>query len=100
MHKRAVTLSQNTVALTLSDRQIRNKSEIVRATREMSQQLAIGLAIHHVIRSKEIVNFLHGFGMSAEYNRILRAEAQIEKNVLRRMVQNGGVITPPDVVPG
>ena len=28
---------------------------------------------------------LHGFGMSVEYNRLLRIEAQIEQRVLERM---------------
>lgn len=31
---------------------------------------------------KQRVKLLHGFGMSVEYNRILRAEAQIEKHDL------------------
>lgn len=76
------------------------KSEVIRVAREMPQQLAVGIAIHQAIRSKEIINFLHGFGMSVEYNRILRVEAQIEKVVLQRMEQNGGVYLPPDVVLG
>ena len=63
-------------------------------------QLAIGLAIHQVIRKKEMVNFLHGFGMSAENNCILRVEAQIEKHVVQRMERSGGIYVPPDVVPG
>ena len=32
---------------------------------------------------------LHGFGMSVEYNRVMRVEAQIEATVLERMEQNG-----------
>lgn len=76
------------------------KSEVIRAGREMPQQLAIGLAIHQAIRSKEIVNFLYGFGMSVEYNCILRVEAQIEKHVVQRMERSGGIYVPPDVVPG
>ena len=48
------------------------------------QQLAVGLAIHQSIRSKEMVNMLHGFGMSVEYNRLLRVESQIEASVLKR----------------
>ena len=62
----------------------------------MPQQLAIGLAIHQAIRSKEIVNFLYGFGMSVEYNRILRVEAQIEKHVVRGMERSGGIYVPSD----
>ena len=38
--------------------------------------------------------------MSIEYNRILRAEAQIKRGVLQRIEQNGGVYLPPDAVPG
>ena len=38
--------------------------------------------------------------MSVEYNHILRVEAQIEKHVVQRMEQSGGLYVPPDVVPG
>ena len=101
MHKRATSLAQSTISMTLTDRQVKNvKSHVLQTAREMPQQLAVGLAIHQAIRSKEIINFLHGFGMSVEYNRILRAEAQIEKHVLQRMERNDGIFIPPDVVPG
>ena len=60
----------------------------------MPQQLAIGIAIHQAIRSKEIINFLTGFGLSVEYNRILRVETEIERNVLQRMEQNGEPFSP------
>lgn len=87
--------------MTLTERQVTNKkSEVIRAGKETPQQLAIGLAIHQAIRSKEIVNFLHGFGMSVEYNRILRVEAQIETHVVQRMERSGGIYVPSDVVPG
>ena len=70
VHRRAVSLAQSTISMTLTERQVKNKkSEVIRAGKEMPQQLAIGLAIHQAIRSKEIVNFLYGFGMSVEYNR-------------------------------
>lgn len=66
----------------------------------MSQQLAVGLAVHQATRSKDLVNMLHGFGMSVEYNRIMRVEAQIEAAVLQRMEENAGVYLPPDIVRG
>ncbi|KAK3708724.1 hypothetical protein QZH41_004431 [Actinostola sp. cb2023] len=101
VHKRAVSLSQSTISMTLSERQAQNKkSEILKVTKEMPQQLAVGLAVHQAFRCKEIVNMLHGFGMSVEYNRLLRVEAQIEKSVLQRIEQNGGVYLPPDIVIG
>lgn len=51
---------------------------MLKITREIPQQLAISLAIHQAVRSKEIVNMLHGFGLAVEYNMLLRVEAQIE----------------------
>lgn len=100
VHRRAVSLAQSTISMTLTERQVTNKkSEVIRAGKEMPQQLAIGLAIHQAIRSKEIVNFLYAFGMSVEYNRILRVEAQIEKHVVQRMERSGGIYVPPHVVP-
>ena len=85
----------------LTERQSNNnKSKTLRLSREMPQQLAVGLAIHQLTRSKELVNMLHGFGMAVEYNRVMRVEAQIEATVLERMEQNGGVYLPPDIVKG
>ena len=43
---------------------------------------------------------LQGFGLSVEYNRLLRVEAQIEASVLKRMEENGGLFLPPDIVKG
>lgn len=100
VHKRAMQLAQSTVSMCLSERQVKNKkSEVIYSTREMPQQLAVSLAIHQAIRSKEIITLLHGFGMAVEYNRLLRVESDIEKAVLAR-VKNEGVYLPPDTVKG
>lgn len=101
VRKRAMSLSQTAISLCLTERQTNNKnSETLRLSREMPQQLAIGLAVHQATRSKELVNMLHGFGMTVEYNRIMRVEAQIEATVLQRMEQNGGIYLPPGIVEG
>lgn len=101
VHKRAMQLAQNTIALCLTDRQVDNKrSKAVYCTREMPQHLAVSLAIHQAVRSKELVNLLHGFGMAVEYNRLLRVESQIEKTVLKRIESEGGMFLPPDIVKG
>lgn len=98
-HKRAMSLAQTVVSMCLTNRQRNNKkSKVIKSTREMPQQLAVGLALRQSIRSKEMVNMLHGFGMSVEYNRLLRVEAQIERSVLQRMHQHGGVYLPQDFV--
>ena len=85
----------------LTERQIGNKkSDVINTSREMPQQLAVGLAVHQSIRSKGLVNMLHGFGMSVEYNRLLRVESQIEASVLKRMEQNNGLFLPANIVEG
>ena len=66
----------------------------------MPQQLAIGLAVQQAVRSKELISLLHGFGMSVDYNRVLRVETQIEASVLKRLEQNDGVYLSPDIVLG
>ena len=99
IHKRSMSLAQTAVSMCLTDRQKNNtKSKEIKSTRDMPQQLAVGLALRQSIRSKEIVNMLHGFGMSVEYNRLLRIEAQIEQSVLERMDKHGGVFFPDNFV--
>ena len=60
--------------------------------------MKIRLEIHKASRSKQMINILHGFVMAPEYNRILRVETQIERSAIKRMVDNGGVYLPPDIV--
>ena len=101
VHERAMHLAQTTISMCLTERQVNNKkSQTIQSTREMPEQLAVGLAVHQAIRSKEIVNMLHGFRMSVEYNRLLRVESQIEAHVLQHMEQCGGMYLPPDIVEG
>lgn len=101
VQKRSMSLAQSTVSMCLTERQLKNKkSETVRSSSEMPQQLAVGLAVHQAVRSKKLINMLHGFGMSVEYNRVLRVEAQIESSVIKRMDENDGVYLPPDIVMG
>ena len=87
VNQRAMSLSQSTMSMFLSERQAQNtKTQTLRLNHEMPQQVAIGLTIHQATRSKKIVNILHGFGISVEYNRILRLETQMARSVLERML--------------
>ncbi|CAH3182528.1 unnamed protein product [Porites lobata] len=80
---------ETTVSMCLTERQVKNKtSDVVRSSSEMPLQLA------------QLITMLHGFGMSVDYNRILRVEAQIEASVLKRMELNDGLYIPPDLVLG
>lgn len=101
VQKHAMSLVQSTVSMCLTEHQIGNKkSDVIKTTREMPQQLAVGLAIHQSVCSKGLVNMLHGFGMSVEYNRLLEVESQIETSVLKRMKQNNGLFLPANIVEG
>ena len=101
VYNRAMALSQTTVPMCLTERQVKNKkSDVVRSSSEMPLQLAIGIAVHQAVRSKQLISMLHGFGMSVDYNRTLGVEAQIEASVLKCMELNDGLYIPPDVVLG
>lgn len=70
IQKRALSLSQTIITMCLTERQKSNtKSQVFKSRKEMPQQLAVVLVVRQAIRSKGIVNMLHGFGMSVEYNR-------------------------------
>ena len=98
---RAMALSQTTVSMCLTVRQVKNeKADVVRSSSEMPWQLAVGIAEHQAMRNKQLITMLHGFGISVDYNRILRVEAQIEASVLKRMELNDGLYIPPDLVLG
>ena len=77
VNRRDLSLAQATVSMFLSDHQVGNRTlKMVRFKRKMPQQLAVGISMHQAFRSKKAINLLHGFGMSVEYNRILRLETQ------------------------
>ena len=96
-----MALSQTTVSMCLTERQVKNKkSDVVRSSSEMPWQLAFGIAEHQAVRNKQLITMLHRFGISVDYNRILRVEAQIEASVLKRMELNDGLYMPPDLVLG
>lgn len=99
VNRHAQSLVQSTMALCLSDRQTLSKSDAVRYHREMPQQLAVGIAIRQAIRSKKAINLLHGFGISVDYDRLLRLETQIANAVVVRMEQEG-VHVPSNIVHG
>ena len=101
VYNRATALSQTTVSMCMTERQVKNKkSDVVRSSSEMPLQLAVEIAVHQAVRSKQLITMLHEIGMSMDYNRILRVEAQIEASVLKRMELNDGLYIPPNVVLG
>ena len=66
----------------------------------MPNELAIGVAIRQAIWSKKVIDLLHGFGASVEYDRLLRLETQLAMTSLKRMERNDDVFIPANVVLG
>ena len=92
LNQSATTLAQSTITMSLSQSQVSNrKAKTIRCTREMPHQVAIALSVHNATRSKKIINVLHDFGVSIEYNRLLRIESQIADAILSRLPTNDNI---------
>ena len=68
-----------------------------RNRREWPLQVATGIAIHQATRSKKLVDFLHGFGKSVTYTRVLQIENQLAAAVVSQSIEEGAFI-PPAIV--
>ena len=87
--RKTTRLAQNTITSWLSDRQVTNqKSKTLRFTKDMPQQLALGLAIRQAYRGKNIIKMLHGFGVMVSYERPLCIETQLAKAATERILLN------------
>ena len=101
VNKHAMSLAQTTVSMCLTKRQVSNQQTKGQKTqRGMPQQLAVGLAVRQAYRDKKVVNLLHGFGLSVDYQRLLRLEAQLASAVIERMLLKDGLYIPSDIVLG
>ena len=66
----------------MTNRQVKNTcSQTVRYRNEIPQQFAASPAIRQAHFSKKVINLLHGFGLSVDYNHLLRLETQIANSV-------------------
>lgn len=95
-----MSLVQSTVSMFLSDSQAYNVKSDRYYSRDMPHQIAVGIAMRKLTRSKRIIDMLHRFNVSAEYNKLLRIETQIANSVIMRMESNNGVYIPADFIPG
>ena len=60
VYNRAMALSQTTVSMCLTERQVKiEKSHVVRSSSEIPLQLAVGIAVHQAVRSKQHIAMLH-----------------------------------------
>jgi len=65
VNKNAISQAQTTVTMFVSKSTVRRKETCtMRTSREMPNQVAIGLAFRQATRSKKVINMLYGFGVS------------------------------------
>ena len=101
VRSRAMHLAQSTISISLTERQVTNKtSKGIYVTREVPEQLAVGIALHQASRCKEIINFLHGFGLSVKYNRLLRVETEIKKKIIEKIQLERSLYIPSEIILG
>jgi hypothetical protein len=100
VNQNAKKLAQTTVYLSLSNRQNSRSSSDIRFCNEMPQQLAVGIAMRQTMRSKKLINMLHGCGASVDYTRLLKLETQMANTILERMVVHDGVYIPRSILKG
>ena len=93
IHRDVLTISQNIMYGYKSKRQVMYKPKEpdapFRHRLEWPQQLAVAIAVHQSTRSKKLLDFLHGFGLSVDYSRILRLETQLANSVIESKTEQG-----------
>ena len=94
-------LSQILMFECLSQDQVaRAPDSSIKHRREFPLQVSIGLSVHQLTRSSNLVNFLHSVGLSVHYSRIWDIENKIAKSVIAKMNEQGGLYLPSDIVSG
>lgn len=95
IHREVVTVSDVILQAYKSDKQVAYKpqnTQVVttfRSSREWPLQLGVGLAVHQSTRSRDLIDLLHSYGLSVDYQRILRIETQLAHAVTSQMTSEG-----------
>lgn len=85
-------LAEFTITKCLSDYQMSRKAtKLPTPTREMPNQLAVGIAMRQAFRSKKMIDLLSRFGMTVDYERLLRLETQVATSAQKKVEVNGGL---------
>ena len=78
----------------------RKKTQSLRAVREMSQRLAVSLAIRLTVVSKKVVKISRVMSMSNECNSGLRIESQIANSILQRRLEKYNTYLRAEIIHG
>ena len=101
VQKRVLTLAQQTMYSCLTRKQLSEskKTLALRHSNEWPLQLGVGLTVHATFRSKELIAYLHGLGISVDYKRIISVETKLANQAVVSMYENDGVFVPRSFVP-
>lgn len=102
VQKRVLTLAQHIMYNCLTRKQCSDNKKTLnlKHVNEWPLQLGVGLTVHATFRSKELIAYLHGLGLSVDYKRIISVETQIANQAVVSMYENNGVFVPRNFVPG
>lgn len=103
IHREIVTISDVIMQAYKTEKQVSHTPKMecttFRTQREWPLQLSIGTAIHQSTRRRQLVDFLHSYGLSVDYSRILQLETQLANAICDRYT-NEGMYIPPGLVKG
>ena len=92
-------LSQKTISLCLTERQINHKSPSpFRTTRETPEEIAVLIIIRQAFRNKKIFAILNNFDVTRTYKYIYNLEVRIAVTVMKKVAENKGIYLPPGFV--
>ena len=95
LHKSTMCFAQSLVYELKTDRQVTyepTKAEVHFKHRDATENcyvLGVGLKVHSLTRSRQLIDYLHKLGISPTYDRILRIETKLAEAVLENMTQTG-----------
>jgi glutamate-1-semialdehyde aminotransferase len=65
------------------------EKSVTRQHEQLPLQLGVGLTVHHLTRSKELISFLHSIGICAHYQAVLKTENEKTESLLEKRMVDG-----------
>ena len=98
-------LSEIIMGIVKTDRQVKHKFSSGDTSRFQNQNktpftVGLGLHLHKITRSKELVDTFNDLLLSIPYNKALKIEKAIANSVVKEKRENNNVYIPPNVIKG
>ena len=98
-------LSEIIMGIVKTDRQVKDKSSSGDTSRFQNQNetpfpVGLGLHIHKITGSKELVDTFNDLLLSVSYEKVLKIETAIANSVVKEKKEKNNVYIPPNVIKG